>query len=612
MSNTKRQSSNSVVAAPVNGAVADLRSQRAYVDKMKLGQFDFSLTIADVFLQGMRRAGYKNTARALDELVDNALQAGADRIEVVFGYDGSEKTKQPSAIAVVDNGHGMDADMIRLAMVWGGTHRADDRTGFGRFGFGLPSASLSQARRYSVISRVAGGSAAQVTFDSDDLVVDGKMQIPAPKPAALPAWLTKQLKPNVSAFKHGTIVVLEHLDNLSWKMGGKLQTELVRHFGACYRNYLGQSSIRVNDELVKPVDPLFLTEGALYFDYDDQRAEAVQNLEIPVKDLKTGSIKGNLRVRLSYMPWGFVGETDGQSSDQRGTKNPRFAVLKAYNDGVVITRHGRQIDVVPIPGGAAGWFDMIHRDRHWGCEIDFPPELDEEFDVATSKQGVRPSPRIWDLLSEHGVKESIRQMKVRRERERADKSQGSQPERTSADVMERIAAHRRTKFAGDDPERIRQAKERLEREVDRRAKVTGVPREDVARALVAQVFSRPYAVVRESAHDGPFYRVSLMGQQKQLVLNTDHRFFTDLYAAPDSTDRIKSALLLLLFVLADSEIDAINERYEFYRHQRVEWSNMLSSALVTLNDVNLAHLEELREDTDQVETLSLDATDAAR
>ena len=32
------------------------------------------------------------------------------------------------------------------------------------------------------------------------------------------------------------------------------------------------------------------------------------------------------------------------------------------------------------------------------CEIDFPPELDDEFEVTTSKQQVIPSQKIWDTI----------------------------------------------------------------------------------------------------------------------------------------------------------------------------------------------------------------------
>src|SRR3982751_3306447 len=89
----------------------DLEIQRAYVAKMKEKGFDFSLTVADAFVRGIRDIGYKSTATAIDELVDNAFQADAANVHVAFGY-GSASDAKPTQIAVIDDGHGMDPDMI--------------------------------------------------------------------------------------------------------------------------------------------------------------------------------------------------------------------------------------------------------------------------------------------------------------------------------------------------------------------------------------------------------------------------------------------------------------------------------------------------------------------
>ncbi|MDI7864598.1 ATP-binding protein [Rhizobiaceae bacterium n13] len=82
----------------------------------------------EAFVRGIRDLGYRSNADALSEFIDNALQAYADRIDILFGYSDSS-SKKPTQIAVVDNGYGMDADMIRMAVMWGGTHRESDRNG---------------------------------------------------------------------------------------------------------------------------------------------------------------------------------------------------------------------------------------------------------------------------------------------------------------------------------------------------------------------------------------------------------------------------------------------------------------------------------------------------
>ena len=107
-------------------ASADEREkQHAYVEELKKrGPASFSLVAAETFVEGMRDSGYKSTGTAIDELVDNSIQAGAQRVDVIFETI-SPKGKQQEVgdIAVIDDGHGMEPDMIRAAVLWGGTHR---------------------------------------------------------------------------------------------------------------------------------------------------------------------------------------------------------------------------------------------------------------------------------------------------------------------------------------------------------------------------------------------------------------------------------------------------------------------------------------------------------
>src|SRR5207253_4108992 len=120
-------------------------------------------------LRGIRDLGYKSPGTATDEVVDNAIQANASTIEIAFGFRDPKRRGQPDMVAVVDDGHGMIPDMIRFAVMWGGTHRENDRNGFGRYGYGLPSAAVSLAKHYTVYSKPLGGEWHAVTIDLDNL-----------------------------------------------------------------------------------------------------------------------------------------------------------------------------------------------------------------------------------------------------------------------------------------------------------------------------------------------------------------------------------------------------------------------------------------------------------
>ncbi len=122
----------------------ELQKQIDYAKEMDQLGFDFGLVAGAAFIESMRNTYYRHTGTALDELIDNSIEAGATAVHVALGYYGKSDAK-PDAIAVIDNGHGMVKEMIPLAVTWGGTHRENSRTGLGRFGFGLPSASVNRA-----------------------------------------------------------------------------------------------------------------------------------------------------------------------------------------------------------------------------------------------------------------------------------------------------------------------------------------------------------------------------------------------------------------------------------------------------------------------------------
>src|SRR5438046_1703608 len=109
---------------------------------------DNSIIVLDKFIQATRDSGYKGTASAVSELVDNSIQALAKHVWISIGASGD--AQYPIRIAVADDGVGMDKATLRQALRFGGSSRFNDRAGLGRYGMGLPNSSLSQARRVEV------------------------------------------------------------------------------------------------------------------------------------------------------------------------------------------------------------------------------------------------------------------------------------------------------------------------------------------------------------------------------------------------------------------------------------------------------------------------------
>src|SRR5258706_8299977 len=116
----------------------------------KVAKEDCSIIALDKFIQATRDSGYKGTASAISELVDNSIQAGATRIALSVVASTSDGEQNNIEVSVLDNGCGMDPFTLRQALRFGGSTRFGDRSGLGRYGMGLPNASLSQARRVTV------------------------------------------------------------------------------------------------------------------------------------------------------------------------------------------------------------------------------------------------------------------------------------------------------------------------------------------------------------------------------------------------------------------------------------------------------------------------------
>ncbi|HBY61494.1 MAG TPA: hypothetical protein DEH78_16860, partial [Solibacterales bacterium] len=138
-----------------------------------------SIVALDKFILSTRDSGYKSTSSAVAELVDNALQAGARSVrisvEATDAMSGSD-----IRIQVADDGIGMERATLVQAMRFGGSGRYNDRSGLGRFGMGLPNASLGQARRVSVYTWQSGASVLMTYLDVDEIAMGQVVEVPDP------------------------------------------------------------------------------------------------------------------------------------------------------------------------------------------------------------------------------------------------------------------------------------------------------------------------------------------------------------------------------------------------------------------------------------------------
>jgi hypothetical protein len=554
----------------------DLQQQREYAEAK--GN-DILLIAAETFVRSMRDSGYKSTATAIDEFIDNSIQAGAENVSILFTRVNGERltVDNGAQIAIVDDGHGMDPGMIRLSVVWGGTHRENDRSGFGRYGFGLPSAAVSISEAYSVFSKTPGGMWNAVRIDLKDIAngkftKDGVVSVPEAVPSALPDWIRAVLPSGDLA--HGTIVVLERLDRLThgFTNVSSFKDKMLAHTGLVYRDVLRNVQMRVVDAgagsiqstEVQMIDPLFLRPDGRHYNDNEVVAKALPPLTFTVK-LKDGTT-GTVRIRYSFM------------YGPKFTKGSKARLnIRKENNGFIMLRAGRQIDVV----SKNPWWVIKNNDKFCGVEIDFDPVLDAEFGVTVNKQQIVLTEAMWDRLEENGVKQAFHQMKLDYEKadiaDEAEENAGKS--RESEDIAAKTAKFRVRKAIPPPAEKQRENEEMLQKEVARIKRETGRTEEEVKAELEEETFK----VWTEDLPGAPFYRMLQVGGQRQLFINIGHRFYTDVYKGPNSSARLRTALELLLIVLGECELDASTEKVKFYKTERNEWSRRLDIMLEELD-----------------------------
>ena len=348
-------------------------------------------------LLAARNTPYNSTAHALAELVDNSIDARARFVDLLL-MDRREQSRSGQSvsvvrrIAVMDDGHGMTPDVLQLALRRGGRPadlNAPSRR-IGKYGVGLPTASLSQCKRVDVWSWEEGIESAWHAYLDVDEVVSGQstgLSFPDRRPVET-VWL-EHCRDELADCESGTLVVWSEMDKVDWRTSGNTMERVEEVVGRIYRYFLQRNelsivmqSFNVDDKTqsealtVRPNDPLYLMSGT------------------PPPHWSGGN--------PMFEPWGtgkkFKFTVDGVDHDvdvvyslvkpdvltdqgytvAGSTPHGRAA---ARNVGISVVREDRELMTLP-PLNNAG--DPRH--RWYGCELRFGRGCDDLFGVDHSKQ----------------------------------------------------------------------------------------------------------------------------------------------------------------------------------------------------------------------------------
>lgn len=292
-------------------------------------------------------------ASAVKELVENALDAGARRIDVAIA-DGGKRL-----IRVSDDGCGIPADELALALARHATSKldGDDLVNITSFGFrGEALASLGAVARLTVTSRAAGAAeAASVT-------VRGGVEGPV-RPAARVA---------------GTLVEVEGLfaatpARLKFLRSDRAEAAAV----AETLRRLAMAAPGVGFTLRDLSDP-------------DAPRETLR-LDPEPGDLFEG-LRGRLRAVLGP---DFVENAVRIEAEREGLRLSGFAALPTYSRGAAVAQHlfvnGRPVrDKLLVGSLRAAYGDLLPRDRHPAAALALAAPPDEvDVNVHPAKAEVR-------------------------------------------------------------------------------------------------------------------------------------------------------------------------------------------------------------------------------
>ena len=382
---------------------------------------------AKLAIEAMRDNGYKNTATAVAELIDNSIQAGGSSIELLImekiDYAMANPKARINEIAVLDDGHGMDAPVLVAAMQFGNGTRLNDRSGMGRFGMGLPASSISQARRVDVWSWKKPGEILHTYLDIDDL---GEGLVPTPGKAEIPdAWK----KASQGIGKSGTLIVWSKLDRCVWKTAEALVRNSEFVIGRMYRKFLfdGKVAIRMcafsdTAPATKTIDQFALANDPGYllapsstpapYDQVPLFNQWGANYEVPYTVDFDGE-KHVVNVRYSLVKPEARKVAEGSAA----AGATEFGKHAKRNLGVSLVRAGREL---VLDQNLVNTYDPT--ERWWGVEIEFPPSLDVIFGVTNNKQEARNFASVAELIAGESFDGSLQQ-EIERLKESGDPTQ---------------------------------------------------------------------------------------------------------------------------------------------------------------------------------------------
>ncbi len=348
---------------------------------------------ASALIEGLRDIGY-SLETAIADIIDNSVTANARRIHII-----TETHSDDPYIAIVDDGEGMTEAELVAAMRPGSQNPLATREDpdLGRFGLGLKSASFSQCRRLTVVSRRERQTSAAI-WDLDDVAERNEWAVQLPEDAtAIPA--VERLGAT------GTLVLWQKLDRLTggYQHNAAKRAEVInrriaeteRHLRLVFHRFMEDAKplrTLLNGRLLRPLDPFARKNPATIPDPEEK-------LTLIRGDVEIQSFTLPHHKQMSKTEWEDIAGPEGH------LKSQGFYLYRARR----LILHGT-------------WFGLCRQSeltKLSRVRIDIPNSMDADWKIDVKKSSAQLPPVVRDRLKK--VIERIQDGSKRTYRKRGQK-----------------------------------------------------------------------------------------------------------------------------------------------------------------------------------------------
>ena len=202
------------------------------------------------FIESLRDIGYSFEV-AVADLIDNSITAKASEIRI------HTVVKPQLVFCLLDNGDGMTEKQLVEAMRLASKNPRDKRekNDLGRFGLGLKSASFSQCKKLTVVTK-KNSTVSVRTWDLEYISKKNKWYLITPADFSKIPMIEDLLRQ-----KSGTLVCWEEIDRIDKNAFTASIDTLRKHLSLVFHRYLEGADrfkllkITVNDNPLSPFNP---------------------------------------------------------------------------------------------------------------------------------------------------------------------------------------------------------------------------------------------------------------------------------------------------------------------------------------------------------------------